>query len=456
MDPRDFGNGRHGSLTDPSSARRAVRNNQPADSAGLRRGYPLNAGPNDIHGSPREHTRTAKATITVNVHGQPIQIPVDPRIFLPSRPTSFDPIKLPDGLILTPNSQNHPARSPAHRHSYQSLQGQPRGAPRVARPPASVYRGPSTSVQPPIGAPTTGHGFISLPYHLAPSLYIHHWTERRNYSAGGSHHSPVNFHNRETSAETTPEPVRPGHIVHQHFSGRVVSSSSSNDMAAGVSMQSQDARRHISASNQRTGRAENQRPMSGQLCRNGPQCRKYQEGTCHYSHDFGSMQGTGLTVPKKSLNVESPSFTPNFTPNPAKALPVKSLGLSPKAAGAAAFTPRGSGTVTPAGITHSKHASEEFVPQHVFQPQQQFNEFVPGQNFIPQQQIDSPPQMQPQINPYGDPFMSPQSLHQVMPRLDGSQAQMNPYSQAPAVSGHRFYQDTSGYKHPLNYHLYAS
>ncbi|TKA70955.1 hypothetical protein B0A55_07380 [Friedmanniomyces simplex] len=197
--------------------------------------------------------------------------------------------------------------------------------------------------------------------------------------------------------------------------------------------------------------------MSSQLCRNGPQCRKFQEGTCHYNHDFGSIQTNGLSVPKKSLNVESPSFTPNFTPKPANALPVKGTGLSPKAAGAAAFTPRGSGTVTPAGISHSKQLSEEFVPQHFFQPQQQFSEFVPGQSFVPQQQMDSPPQMQPQINPYGDPFMSPQSLHQAIPSLDGSQQQMNPYSQpAPGVSGQQFYQDNNSYKHPLNYHLYAS
>ncbi len=52
----------------------------------------------------------------------------------------------------------------------------------------------------------------------------------------------------------------------------------SNDMAAVFPMQSGDARRHTSASH-RNSRFENQRPMSNQLCRNGPQCRKYQEGT---------------------------------------------------------------------------------------------------------------------------------------------------------------------------------
>ncbi|KAK5740939.1 PAB-dependent poly(A)-specific ribonuclease subunit 3 [Elasticomyces elasticus] len=213
--------------------------------------------------------------------------------------------------------------------------------------------------------------------------------------------------------------------------------------------------------------------MSSQLCRNGPQCRKYQEGTCHYNHDFGSMQqqqqqNNGLTVPKKSLNVDSPSFTPNFTPKPANALPamVKGIALSPKSAGAAAFTPKGSGTVTPAAsmVGHSKQASDDFMPQHFFQPQQQqqqqFSEFVPGQSFVPQQQMDSPPQnLHPQINPYADPFMSPQghmSHHQSIPSLDGTQ-QINPYgSPAPGVAGQQFYQDNNSYRHPLNYHLYAS
>lgn len=47
--------------------------------------------------------------------------------------------------------------------------------------------------------------------------------------------------------------------------------------------------------------------------------------------------------PKKSLNVESPSFTPNFTPKTAAAQPAK-IGISPKAVAAATFTPRGSGS----------------------------------------------------------------------------------------------------------------
>ncbi|KAI6916209.1 hypothetical protein KC341_g19115, partial [Hortaea werneckii] len=100
-------------------------------------------------------------------------------------------------------------------------------------------------------------------------------------------------------------------------------------MAAGPQRVSGDARRYNSYGgfNQRF---ENQRPMSQQLCRNGPQCRKFQEGTCNFNHDFSSIASNGLNVQKKSLNVESPSFTPNFTPKTAAAQPAR-LGISPKA-----------------------------------------------------------------------------------------------------------------------------
>lgn len=80
------------------------------------------------------------------------------------------------------------------------------------------------------------------------------------------------------------------------------------------------------------------------------------------------------------------------------------MGISPKAAAAATFTPRGSGTqkpgrkerrvapqgsqvegtVTPASASHSKAPSNEFVPQQNFQ--NTFQEFVP-QNFVSAQQV---------------------------------------------------------------------
>ncbi|EMC92217.1 hypothetical protein BAUCODRAFT_151644 [Baudoinia panamericana UAMH 10762] len=166
------------------------------------------------------------------------------------------------------------------------------------------------------------------------------------------------------------------------------------------------------------------------------------------------MQPNGSSLPKKSLNVESPAFTPNFTPKISAAQPVKSFGISPKFATAAAFTPSGSGTLTP---SHMKAPSDEFITPHSFQPAQQFAEFVPGQSFMSPSQIEHSPQIQPQINPYNDPFMPQQSLHQAIPSLDGSQQTINPYATtAQTVAGQPFYPDNNSYKHPLNYHLYAS
>lgn len=75
----------------------------------------------------------------------------------------------------------------------------------------------------------------------------------------------------EDSSKSQPEP---------HLLGPAITFGS-NDMAAGFPRASGDARRHPSSSfnnSHNNNRYENQRPMSGQLCRNGPQCRKYQEG----------------------------------------------------------------------------------------------------------------------------------------------------------------------------------
>ncbi|KAF2764489.1 hypothetical protein EJ03DRAFT_26451 [Teratosphaeria nubilosa] len=220
-------------------------------------------------------------------------------------------------------------------------------------------------------------------------------------------------------------------------------------MAAGNRM-SGDARRFPSSNH----RFENQRPMSSQSCRNGPQCRKYQEGTCNYNHDFsGAFQANGLS--KKSLNVDSPSFTPTFTPKMGNAQPVvKSLGLSPKAAAAASFTPRGSGAATPAGASHVKVPSGEFVPGQAFPPQQ-FQEFTPGQNFLPQPQLDTHQSaLQSPLSAYNDPFLNQQAG---ISSLDGSHQQFNAFSQAgPTVAGQQFYQEAGGFKYPLNYHLSAA
>ena len=68
-------------------------------------------------------------------------------------------------------------------------------------------------------------------------------------------------------------------------------------------------------------------------------------------------------------------------------------------------------------------------------------------------QLDTQSQLGGQINAFADPFLASQALQS----LDGTQATINPYAeQAPSVSAQAFFQDTTSFRHPLNYHLYAS
>lgn len=63
------------------------------------------------------------------------------------------------------------------------------------------------------------------------------------------------------------------------------------------------------------------------------------------------------------------------------------------------------------------------------------------------------PQLSQQMSAYDNPFLAQQSIT----GLDASQTQINPYvQQASNVGNQAFFQDASTFKHPLNYHLYAS
>ncbi|KAM0713616.1 hypothetical protein Q7P37_010578 [Cladosporium fusiforme] len=242
-----------------------------------------------------------------------------------------------------------------------------------------------------------------------------------------------------------------------------------NDMASAFPQMSGDARRHYPSG---STRYENRPP-----------------GRAHSTMTFHHLSPQQMDSPRsyisplrlvafteflftstktKSFNVESPSFTPKtLAAQPAQP---KNMGISPKAAAAATFTPRGSGTqkpgrkerrvasqglqlegtVTPASTSHSKAPSNEFIPQQSFQ--NTFQEFVP-QNFVTSQQVDQQPQLSAQINAFADPFLAGQALQS----LDGSQGTINPYADtAPSVGAQAFFQDATSFRHPLNYHLYAS
>lgn len=67
--------------------------------------------------------------------------------------------------------------------------------------------------------------------------------------------------------------------------------------------------------------------------------------------------------------------------------------------------------------------------------------------------MDAQTHMQSNMNSYNDPFLPQAGIA----NFDGTQSQLNPYvQQTPGVAGQQYYQDANSYKHPLNYHLYAS
>ena len=149
------------------------------------------------------------------------------------------------------------------------------------------------------------------------------------------------------------------------------------------------------------------------------------------------------------------------------------MGISPKAAVAAAFTPRGSGkrtgrpehhrrgssltgSVTPAAPLHNKQLSEEFIPQQSFQQLQAMpdfvpgSDFVPGQDFLPGQQFLGASQTSVQYNPYSD------FQQQGFSNLDSSHLQVNPYAHNAGSGGAQpYFQNSTDFSYPLNYHLYA-
>ena len=124
----------------------------------------------------------------------------------------------------------------------------------------------------------------------------------------------VSVRHQESSVDCQPNflPSLPGQDSHQLPYERSPTPRR-DDMAAGFQRMSGDARRYPSSSSN-AYRVENRPPMSNVLCRNGPQCRKFQEGrtmsppskassedlqlagTCNYNHDFSSMPSNGLSV----------------------------------------------------------------------------------------------------------------------------------------------------------------
>lgn len=177
------------------------------------------------------------------------------------------------------------------------------------------------------------------------------------------------------------------------------------------------------------------------LCRNiliYGKCR-YEHSGCTFNHDHPSNNhaGSSSDMSKKSLNGDSPSFTPSSL----MAQPtVKKSTLPSQAASAAVFTPRGVGAATPA-------PSE---PERLFNPAA-IKEFTPQSNYDVGGATAAAITPESSVQSY-DPFQTP-----VPP------AQYNPYANDHAnlagASVAAYYQGQGAYATPLPpapYHLYAN
>lgn len=178
------------------------------------------------------------------------------------------------------------------------------------------------------------------------------------------------------------------------------------------------------------------------LCRNVliyGHCR-YEDQGCAFNHEPNKMQGSQADVPKRSLNVDSPSFTPIGLAN-------TSIGTSitSRAASAAPFTPRSvaTGAATP---TPQQDEPVAFNPA-------QIREFTPQSYDLSSTTLEGNT-LDSQVS--YDPFTIPNTAPSI------PQTQYNPYLEdgtnmvAGASAG--YYPTQSSYAataQPLQYHLYA-
>ncbi|GAB1212403.1 PAB-dependent poly(A)-specific ribonuclease subunit 3 [Aspergillus terreus] len=195
------------------------------------------------------------------------------------------------------------------------------------------------------------------------------------------------------------------------------------------------------------------------LCRNVTiygRCR-YEDKGCVYNHDPNKTNSAYQSDSKRRLNVDSPSFTPSLlssngsSPTSSSATLKKTTTISPKAANAAPFQPRGissrSNASTPSARAESAAPDwsvaevQEFVPQgfetsHMASLQGNGNGPVPS------------------TSPF-DPFVTTSNPLAAANAVGPVQA--NPFSPdtaAAALGGATFFTGQTGFQ-PVQYHLYA-
>ncbi|EEH34336.2 PAB-dependent poly(A)-specific ribonuclease subunit PAN3 [Paracoccidioides lutzii Pb01] len=194
------------------------------------------------------------------------------------------------------------------------------------------------------------------------------------------------------------------------------------------------------------------------LCRNVTiygRCR-YEDKGCAFNHDphrVNAPHGTeSSSSNKKRLNVDSPSFTPSLLNGSGGAKKVTtSTTISPKAASAAPFLPK--------GIISRSNASTPPIRQDTSTPEWTVAD-IP--DFVPQG-FDTTQVDHLQGNGSGgmsagafDPFVAPSATPLTTPGAVGPQVTPNPYVHDPTGLGAAAYfgaQNT--FQQPVQYHLYA-
>ncbi|EXJ87501.1 hypothetical protein A1O3_04461 [Capronia epimyces CBS 606.96] len=183
------------------------------------------------------------------------------------------------------------------------------------------------------------------------------------------------------------------------------------------------------------------------LCRNVTiygKCR-YEDKGCAFNHNIersASENGQNDSQSKKTLNVDSPSFTPSFlSPNGANAAIKKSAGISPKAASAAPFMPK-------AIISRSSNATplqDARTPDWAM---------VDVQEFVPRR-AQEPPLVSWLCNPDNDSSTNENEIpvaHNFETFQPGPAP--NPYLDH-GINGAAFFQSNPSFQLPVQYHQYA-
>ncbi|OAG36578.1 hypothetical protein AYO21_09235 [Fonsecaea monophora] len=196
------------------------------------------------------------------------------------------------------------------------------------------------------------------------------------------------------------------------------------------------------------------------LCRNVTiygKCR-YEDKGCAFNHTVekpASEGGQNDSQSKKTLNVDSPSFTPSFlSPNgtaaAATAIKKPTTGISPKAASAAPFMPKAiisreqMSSVSDsddAGGLQLMPGSSNATPlrQDAKTPDWALPDV---QEFVPRRTQDPSLTSEGEI-PVSHAFETFQTSHTPNPYLDHS------------INGTAFYQNAPGFQQPVQYHQYA-